>query len=65
MESSSLSDPGSDGTILSPPFAAKVTADAPVGATRLTVDNSAALGKYILLGMYNTGGDDALLRVPG
>ena len=62
MESSSLSDPGSDGTILSPPFAAKVTADAPVGATRLTVDNSTAVGKYILLGMYNTGGDDALLR---
>ena len=54
MESSSLSDPGSDGTILTPELATNVTADARKGETILKVENSSKVGKYILLGLYNS-----------
>lgn len=53
-ESSSLSDPGSDGQLQTPPYATRVTADAMKGSKILTVENAHAIGKYILLGMYNT-----------
>ena len=61
-ESSSLSDPGSDGTILTPPFATKVTKDALAGSSMLSVEDSSVIGKYILLGMYNTTPDGQLVK---
>ena len=61
-ESSSLSDPGSDGTILTPPLTTKVTRDALAGSTMLTVEDSRLVGKYILLGMYNTTPDGNLIK---
>ena len=61
-ESSSLSDPGSDGHLLTPPFATKVLADAMKGSNKLTVENAYTVGKYILLGMYNTTPDGLLIK---
>ncbi|MBQ7181482.1 MAG: hypothetical protein IJR87_09340 [Bacteroidaceae bacterium] len=61
-ESSSLSDPGSDGTILTPPFATRVTGDAFAGSSILSVEDSSVIGQYILLGMYNTTPDGPLLK---
>ena len=61
-ESSSLSDPGSDGKILTPPFVTHVTADAKAGSTVLQVADSAAIGKYVLLGLYNTTPDGKLIK---
>ena len=61
-ESSSLSDPGSDGTILMPPYATKVTSDALSGTSMLSVEDSSMIGKYILLGMYNTTADGNLVK---
>ena len=62
MESSSLSDPGSDGHILKPPFATTITADLMAGDTILQVADSTAVGKYILIGMYNTSSDGNLIK---
>jgi hypothetical protein len=61
-ESSSLSDPGSDGTILIPPYATKVISDAFAGTSVLSVADSSMIGKYILLGMYNTTPDGNLIK---
>lgn len=61
-ESSSLSDPGSDGTILTPPYATKVISDALAGTSVLSVEDSSMIGKYILLGMYNTTPDGNLIK---
>lgn len=61
-ESSSLSDPGSDGTILTPPYATKVISDALAGSSILSVEDSSMIGKYILLGMYNTTPDGNLIK---
>lgn len=60
--SNSLSDPGSDGKILTPEFATTVTATASKGSTRLCVADSGRVGKYILLGMYNTSADGNLIK---
>lgn len=62
MESSSLSDPGSDGTILTPEFATKIIMDAKRSATQLKVDDACRIGKYILIGMYNTSSDGNLIK---
>ena len=62
MESSSLSDPGSDGHILTPPFATIVTTDSMAGETILHVEDSSAIGQYIMLGMYNTTPDGNLIK---
>lgn len=61
-ESSSLSDPGSDGAILTPPYATKVTSDSLAGTSMLSVEDSSLIGKYILLGMYNTTPDGNLIK---
>ena len=61
-ESSSLSDPGSDGKILTPPFLTHITADAPAGTTLLHVSDSSHIGRYVLLGMYNTTPDGNLIK---
>lgn len=61
-ESSSMSDPGSDGTLLTPSFATMVIADALAGETVLHVGNAACVGKHVLLGLYNTSEDGNLIR---
>lgn len=62
MESSSLSDPGSDGQILTPPFLTRITSDAPAGSTRLHVEDSSSIGRYVLLCMFNTSPDGKLIK---
>lgn len=62
LRSNSLSDPGSDGTILSPDITTYITANATKGSTRLTVENARAIGKYILIGLYNTTSEASLLK---
>lgn len=62
IESSSLSDPGGDGTILTPEYVTNVIVDAKKGDYLLKVDDSTHIGKYILLGMYNTSVDGNLLK---
>jgi hypothetical protein len=62
IESSSLSDPGSDGKILTPLFATRVIEDSKAGSSFLHVEDSSALSKYVLLGMYNTSPDAELLK---
>lgn len=62
MESSSLSDPGSDGRILTPPFATRIVTDAEEGSSLLKVDDAMVVGRYVLLGMYNTTEEAALLK---
>ena len=62
MESSSLSDPGSDGRILTAPFATNVVETAQKGSCILRVEDSSKVGKYVLLGMYNTTPDGHLIK---
>lgn len=62
MESSSLSDPGSDGIILTPTLATRIVKSAEAGSSRLFVEDSAAVGQYVLLGLYNTTADGELLK---
>lgn len=62
MESSSLSDPGSDGKLLTPPYATIVTATAKAGSCMLEVADSRAVGKYVMLGLYNTSADGNLIK---
>lgn len=62
MRSNSLSDPGSDGSIMSPEVTAHVTASAAKGTRRLTLDDTQKVGRYILLGLYNTTPDGNLIR---
>ena len=60
--SASMSDPGSDGTILSPEFATEVTAPAVKGDARLHVRDASALRgvKYIMLALYNNPDGDLI-----
>jgi hypothetical protein len=53
-KSVSASDPGSDGSILTPEYATKLTADSLQGSDILYVEDSSKLSKYVLLGLYNT-----------
>lgn len=62
LRSNSLSDPGSDGSILSPDITTHITAPAKKGSTTLSVENAKAVGKYILIGLYNTSNEAALLH---
>lgn len=62
QESNSLSDPGSDGRILTAPFATHVIADAAADSCLLKVEDSSKVGKYVLLGMYNTSPDGNLIK---
>lgn len=61
-ESSSLSDPGSDGSLLTPPLATRVIEDALCGSRRLKVEQTSTVGKYILLGLYNTDVEGSLIK---
>lgn len=62
QQSISLSDPGSDGNILTPAHCTDIIADARKGDCRLRVGDAGAVGKYIMLGMYNTTPDGNLIR---
>lgn len=62
IESSSLSDPGSDGTILSPDFATEITQDAMSGDRIIHVRDSSLIDSYIMIGMYNTTPDGNLIK---
>lgn len=54
LRSNSLSDPGSDGTILTPDISTRIIAPAAAGSRILKVADAQVVGKYILLGLYNT-----------
>lgn len=61
-QSNSPSDPGSDGDILTPDFATHIISDSKKGESLLHVEDSSKVGKYIMLGMYNTSADGNLIR---
>lgn len=61
-KSSSSSDPGSDGTILSPEFTTSIIADAFKGENTLRVMDSTKIGKYILVGLYNNDLEGSLIK---
>lgn len=60
--SGSLADPGSDGNILTPTYATSVVKTSEKGESLLEVESTESIGKYILLGMYNTTEDGNLIR---
>lgn len=60
--SGSLADPGSDGNILVPTYATKILSTTRKGECVLNVDDAKKVGKYILLGMYNTSKDGNLIK---
>lgn len=60
--SSSLSDPGSDGHILTPEFVTNITHQVRKGDTLVKVESSRHIGKYIMIGLYNTTADGNLLK---
>lgn len=62
MESSSLSDPGSDGTMLTPQFVTEITADAEAGSTLIKVEDSSGIRQFVMLGLYNTTEDGNLIK---
>lgn len=61
-KSVSASDPGSDGSILTPECATKLTADSLQGTDILYVEDSSKLSKYVLLGLYNTDESGNLIK---
>lgn len=60
--SSSMTDPGSDGNILTPEYITDITTDAKKGASTLIVNDAARLRgvKYILLAMFNNANGDLI-----
>lgn len=62
LRSNSLSDPGSDGSILSPDITTRITASAEIGSTLLKVEEARTVGKYILIGLYNTSAEATLIH---
>ncbi len=60
--SNSLSDPGSDGQMLTPRLATTITSTAKKGDTFLEVADSSRVGRYVLIAMYNTTRDGNLLK---
>lgn len=60
--SGSLSDPGSDGKILTPPFATTVVTSAKRGEDKLTVKDASKLRnkKYVMLAMFNREDGDLI-----
>ena len=63
-KSNSMSDPGSDGTILTPPFLTNITEDSVKGSDIITVADTNCLQKvkYIMIAMYNTTEDGNLIK---
>lgn len=63
-KSFSMTDPGSDGTILTPDFATNIIADSPKGTSLITVEDSSIFShnRYIMIGLYNTTPDGNLIK---
>lgn len=61
-QSNSLSDPGSDGSILTPEYCTSVIEESPKGSRLLRVADSSKVGRYIMLGLYNTSLDGNLIK---
>ena len=63
-KSNSMSDPGSDGSILTPMLATQIRNNAYAGEDILEVDSTKSLQgcKYALIGMYNTSSDGNLIK---
>ena len=62
MRSGSMTDPGSDGTILTPNFATLIIKTSRKGEDILHVEDASKVDNYILLGMYNTDKGASLLK---
>lgn len=62
LQSSSLSDPGSDGKILTPDIVTKITASVRKGAVLVHVEDARSVGRYIMIGLFNTSPDGNLLK---
>ena len=62
MRSGSMSDPGSDGTILTPEYITNVIKTSKKGEDVIYVDDTSKIGKYIMLGLYNTDKEASLLK---
>lgn len=62
--SESMSDPGSDGTILTPDFITNIISDAKRGSDIIEVNDTKQLRgvQYIMIGMYNTDKDGNLIK---
>ena len=60
--SGSLADPGSDGEILTPKYVTKITGNALTGSDVIEVQDASTIGKYIIIGMYNTTKDGNLIK---
>jgi len=63
-KSKSMSDPGSDGTILTPQYITDIISEAIKGSDIIEVKNAKLLKdtKYIMIGMYNTTEDGNLIK---
>lgn len=61
-QSNSLSDPGSDGEISEPSYATSIISNSQSGDSIIEVEDSSIIGKYILIGMYNTSSDGNLIK---
>ena len=62
MRSDSMSDPGSDGKILIPDYVTNVIRTSKKGEDIVYVNDSSNIGKYIMLGLYNTDKEGSLLK---
>lgn len=63
-KSSSMSDPGSDGTILTPTYCTDIISENKIGDDIITVgDTDLLIGcDYIMIGLYNTTADGNLIK---
>lgn len=63
-KSLSMSDPGSDGTILTPEYCTDIIQESKIGDDILTVENTDCLigCSHIMVGMYNTTEDGNLIK---
>lgn len=63
-KSASMSDPGSDGTILTPEYCTDIICENKIGDDVITVNDTDSLAecKYIMIGLYNTTTDGNLIK---
>lgn len=63
-KSQSLSDPGSDGIILTPDYITEIINESQIGDDVITLKDTSLLNgmKYIMIGMYNTDKDGNLIK---
>lgn len=63
-KSASMSDPGSDGTILTPEYCTDIIKESKTGEDTIHVESTAKLrnGNFIVIGLYNTTVDGNLIK---